>query len=83
MNLFESVTFVGACAAIIGTWYSISNSKKSVLKKIERKEAQIKQIDHELIMRYGLNSGAYHPYTSLDKRKHKLKNQIEMLKRYL
>ena len=83
MLFIDIVKIIGACAAIIGTCYTISNSKKSILRKIDRKEAQVHKINHELSSRYGLDRGPCHPITPLDEKKQKLENQIAELKRML
>lgn len=83
MLFIDIVKIIGACAAIIGTCYTISNSKKSILRKIDRKEAQIHKINQELALRYGLNRGGGHPITPLDEKKQRLENQIAELKRLL
>lgn len=76
----DIIKIFGAIAAIIGTCYSISNSKRSIFKKIKRKEEKVRKIEHEQILRYGLNRGSGHPLTNLDIKKDKLNNQIEELK---
>ena len=39
MDIIGIITIVGAFAAVVGTVYAIRNSKGSILKKIDRKEA--------------------------------------------
>ena len=83
MTFIDVIKVIGACAAIIGTCYSISNSKRSILRRIDRKEAQIGRIDHQLDLRYGLNRGHSYPLCDLDFKREKLEKQINELKRYL
>lgn len=85
MTFVDIIKVIGACAAIIGTCFSILNSKKIVLRRIDRKESRIRQIDYELDLKYGLNRGVFRPMgmCHLDIEKEKLRNQVEELKRYL
>ena len=83
MIMIAIIKILGAIAAIIGTCYSISNSKRSILKRIKRKEEKVRKIEHELILRYGLNRRSGHPLTHLDIKRDKLNNQIEELKTLL
>lgn len=82
MALVDIIAIIGACAAVIGTCYSILNSKRIVLWRIERKEKKINRIDYLLAIKYGINRGGY-PLTKLDISKHKLERQIDKLRRCL
>jgi hypothetical protein len=83
MTFIDIIKIIGACAAIIGTGYSIWNSKRSILRRIDRKVERIRQIDYELDLKYGLNRGTFRPLCYLDDQKEKLQNQVDELKRYL
>ena len=83
MNIIDIIMIIGAGAAVIGSWYSITNSKRCIVKKIERKKSQIRRIDHHLLLRFGLDRGYSHPITPLDEEKERLQQQIEELSRYL
>lgn len=83
MTLLDLVTIVGACAAVVGTFYTILNSKRCILRRIDKKVGQIGQIDYLLALKYGINRGRGGPLTKLDIKKAKLENQINELKRYL
>lgn len=83
IDFIDIIKIVGACSAVIGTSYTILNSKKILLRRIDHKEAQIIKIDSELYRRYGLNRGSFHPITHLDAKKERLQKQIEDLRRLL
>ena len=82
MSIIDIGKILGAVAAVVGTCFAIWNSKRSILRRIERKEGRVRQIDHALVLRYGLNRG-YRPLTSLDAKRDKLVNQIEKLQRLI
>lgn len=73
----------GAIVATISLIYSIRNSKGNILKRIDRKEEQIRKIDHELVLKYGLNGRGIRCITPLDEKKERLQNEITELKRKL
>ena len=83
MTVIDIVKIVGAVAAVVGTSYSIWNSKGVILRRIKRKEQKIRKIDYELVLRYGLNRGSFHPITSLDTKRERLCGQIESLRRLI
>ena len=83
MKFMDFIMIIGACAAVIGTWYSITNSKRCIVKKIERKKSHIRRIDHQLLLRFALDRGYSHPITPLDEEKERLQQQIDNLRRYL
>ena len=72
---------IAAIAAVATLWFSVRNSKGNVLKRIERKEEMIHQIDFENTKRYGINGRFGGPITSLDKKKMKLQKEIEELRK--
>lgn len=75
---------VGVIVAIIALVSSTRNSKGNILKRIDGKEEQIRKIDHELMLRYGMNRKRIGVViTPLDKRKSKLQAEIQKLKRQL
>jgi hypothetical protein len=83
MEFIDIIKIIGACAAIIGTSYSIWNSKRSILRRIDRKESRIRQIDYTQNIKYGLDRGNFYGMDRLDIKRNKLQDQIEELKRYL
>lgn len=74
---------IAAAAAVAALWFAIRNSKGNILKRIERKEAQLQKISDQQIRLYGLNGGPIHPITSLDRKKDKLTADIAKLNRKL
>lgn len=74
---------IAAIAAIIALWYTIGASKGSILKRIDRKERQIQEIDNKLVRMYGLNRGRGGFITPLDEKKFKLQAEVAELKRRL
>lgn len=84
MELVGIITsIIAAIAAIIALWYTIGASKGSILKRIDRKERQIQDIDNQLVRRYGLNRGSGGFITPLDEKKAKLQAEIAELRRRL
>lgn len=83
MSIIDIIKIVGAMAAVVGTSFTILNSKRIILRKIERKENRIREIDHKQVLLYGLQRGSIHPYTNLDRKKERLNNQIENLRRLI
>lgn len=81
MDIIDIVKIIGAAAAVVGTCFSIWNSKRIVLRRIENKKEKIRQIDHRLVLLYGLHRGSFHPQTYLDSKKERLNRQIESLQR--
>lgn len=82
MDSISIVTIIGSVAAVVGTVYAIRNSKGSLLRRIDRKEDQIRKIEHALVLKYGLYRGKG-PMDPLDIKKEKLQNQIAELRRRL
>jgi len=74
---------VAAIAAIAGLWFSIRSSKGSILKRIDRKEQQIREIDNSIIQRFGLNGSNVRAMTPMDVKRNKLCEEIAELKRKL
>lgn len=83
MSVVDIIKLIGSIAAIIGTIYAITNSKRFIIRRIERLRRQVGRIDHEIILRCGLNRGTFHPITELDSRRERLNNKINELSRYL
>ena len=83
MDLIDFIKVVGAFAAVIGTCYSISNSKRTLLRRIDRKQSRIDRIDRLLDQKYGFNRGNGGYLDPLDQKKERLQNEINELRRYL
>ena len=74
---------VAALAAIASLVFSVRSSKSSVLKRIDRKEQKIREIDNALVRRFGLDSGGLRAMTPMDAKRSKLCIESEELKRKL
>ena len=83
MSIIDFIKIIGAIAAVVGASYTILNSKRFILKSIDRKKDKVRRIDNELIRRYGLNRSPFGPQTKLDIRKKRLIDQIKELERLL
>ena len=83
MTFIDIIKILGACAAIIGTCFTILNSKRVILWRIEKKEAQIRHIDHFLFQRDGPKRKAGIPMSNMEIRRNKLERQINDLKRFI
>ncbi len=83
----EVITIIGTIAAVVAAVVSIlslRDSKRNIYKRIEKKEGQIKAIEHKLISKYGLHGDtSSRGITSLDAKKEKLQKEIANLKRLL
>ncbi len=73
---------VAAIAAVLTLVVSIRNTKGNILKRIERKERQIQDIENFQCRKYGLNRGS-NIITPLDARTHKLQSEVEELRKKL
>lgn len=74
---------IAAVAAIATFYFSVRTSKGNILKRIDRKEQQIREIDHKLTLRHGLNRSTGGPITPLDEKRRKLQEEINELRRKL
>ena len=84
MELIGIITsIIAAVAAIVALWYTIGASKGSILKRIDRKEQQIHELDIQLIRKYGLNRGKGGCITRLDAKRSKLEAEVTELRRRL
>lgn len=71
---------IAAVVAIITLFFTIRNSKGNVIKRIERKQNQIHEIENQFYRSYGLNANmSMHYPTSAKKRK--LEEEIEELRK--
>ena len=71
---------IAAIAAIITLLFTIRNSKGNVIKRIERKQAQIQELNNWFARTYGLNDDMRRHYDVLEKRE-KLEKEIEELRK--
>lgn len=74
------MTFVVTVATLI---FSVKNSKGYLYREIDKKTAQIKQIEHNELIKYGLNGRFPRTITHEDELKEQLKNEISELERKL
>lgn len=74
------ITIIGAISTLILLW----NSTPVLLKRITRKEKQLWNTEQEMTRQYGVCNQHRPPVlTPLDRKKEKLQQQIERLKKYL
>lgn len=63
--------------------FTVKNSKGYLYKEIDRKSEQIRQIEHNEVLKYGLNGRFPRVITQEDERKERLQNEISELERKL
>lgn len=71
---------IAAIAAIITLLFTIRNSKGNVIKRIERKEAQIHALEQWFYRTYGLNDDMRRHY-DIQVKKEKLEVEINELRK--
>ena len=71
---------IAAIAAIITLLFTIRNSKGNVLKRIERKQRQIQDLNTQFARTYGLNANMSMHYPFWEK-KEKLETEINELRK--
>ena len=72
---------IAAVVAIITLFFTIRNSKGNVIKRIERKERKIQDLDNEFFKLYGPNGNMRMHYPTLMKRERLEKEIAELRKR--
>ena len=82
-TLGEIASVVAALAAIITLWVTIRNSKGNILKRIDKKEKQLKIIEQEQYLKYGVHRPIGGPVTPLEMKMARLKREIAELRRKL
>lgn len=87
MTTFEIILTVGASIiTLVGAYIgivSIIQSRSSIIKKLDRKQEQLRKVNNEIVRTYGLNYSGRGPMTSLDIKKQRLEAEIADLKRKL
>lgn len=78
IGVIESV--IAAIAAIITLVFTIRNSKGNVIKRIERKQDQIQEIQNQFYRRYGLNVNIEQHYPTYRKIQ-KIQSDIQELQK--
>lgn len=82
----DVIGIIAMIAAVIGAVVgiiSLRDSRRNILRRIDKKEAKIRQINHELVIRYGINQRYGNFITPLQAKRNKLQADIEELKRLL
>lgn len=74
---------VAAIVALATLWFSVRTSKGSILKRIDKKEAQMRIIDDMMLRQNGLYGRFPRVITPLDEKRDKLQSEIDALKRKL
>ena len=74
------MTFIVTVATLI---FTVKNSKGYIYKEIDKKTEQIRQIEHNEVLKYGLNGRFPRTITPLDEKKEKLQSEITELTRKL
>ncbi len=78
--------YIGTIAAIVGAVTGIialRDSKRYILRRIDKKQKKIRKIDYELDCKYGLNRGCGGYYSPLHQQRDKLQEEVEELHRLL
>ncbi len=73
---------IAAIVAILTLVVTIRNTKASLLRRIDRKEQQIHEIENYQCRKYGLNRRS-NIITPLDEKKHRLQSEINELRKRL
>ncbi|MBQ0127720.1 MAG: hypothetical protein KBS80_07045 [Bacteroidales bacterium] len=74
------MTFIVTVATLI---FTVKNSKGYIYKEIDKKTEQIRQIEHNEVLKYGLNGRFPRVITPEDEKKERLQNEISELERKL
>lgn len=82
------VSFVGAVASIIAAIFGVKSykyakkmSRGNIRRQIAAKERQIREIDNQLVRKFGIyDTGRGRALTALDRKKEKLQAEIEDLR---
>ena len=81
MDSIGTITSViAAILAAIALFYTIRNSKGNVIKRIERKQRKIQDLDNWFARTYGLNDNMRLHY-DIQAKKEKLENEIAELRK--
>ena len=74
------MTFIVTVATLV---FTVKNSKGYLYKEIDKKTEQIRQIEHNEVLKYGLNGRFPRTITPEDEKKEQLENEISELKKKL
>lgn len=78
--LIALLTFIVTVATLV---FTVKNSKGYLHGQIDKKQAQIKQIEHKEALKYGINGRFPKVITPDDERKERLQNEISEMERKL
>ena len=76
-------SIIAAIVAIANFWFSFRNSKKSIIRRIEKKEKAVQKIDDQIFITCENNRKKLTAITELEQRKAKLEQDIVDLKKLL
>ena len=76
-------SLLAAIAALLSLFFTVRNSKGSILKRIDKKQKQILDIDNKLVHMFGINGRWPKVITPLDIKRSKLQSEINDLQRKL
>lgn len=74
------LTFIVTVATLI---FTVKNSKGYIYRQIDKKKGQIPQIEHKIVLKYGLNGRFPRVITPDDEKKEQLRNEIQEMERKL
>lgn len=87
MNTISIIcSIIAAAASIITVIFSFMmwrDSKRNLLKKIEKKERKINEIDNHLFRTFGADYSGRGPINSLEEKKRRQQSEVNYLKRLL
>ena len=87
MTVIDFFKIMGACAAVIAAfigYLNYRNSKTCLLRRITRKESQIRYLDQMMVERYGARyviQKGFFPKTDIERKQEDLKDEIAELRR--
>ena len=79
-SIIKIAPLIAAVVGIIALVVSIRNSKGSIIKRIERKERKIQELEFQFAKRYGLNANMRSNYEFYKKRE-RLEESIKELRK--
>lgn len=79
-------SIIAAFAGIITVIFSYlmwGDSKRNIIKKIEKKERQINEIENRLFRTFGASYSGRGPINPLEEKKRRLQSEVDYLKKLL
>ena len=80
------ISIIAAIAAVVSavlSYNTLRYSKRNILKKLDKKQQQLSDINIEIAKRYGLNYSPRGPINSLETKKRELQSEIENIQKML